>query len=87
MVHQLSPRFQIIPNWTRTNSNWKYYGVNKKEISTSASWTSDRMESSLDTWWNGEKKIPFPLYPETGQGNPNRNNISDFHVKFFFVRC
>lgn len=86
MVHQLSPHFQIIHNWTRTSSNWKYYRVNKKEISTSASWTSDRMESSLDTWWNEEKKIPFLLYPEIGQGNPNRNDISDLHMEFFFCQ-
>lgn len=86
MVHQLSPHFQIIHNWTRTSSNWKYYRVNKKEISTSASWTSDRMEFSLDMWWNEEKKIPFLLYPEIGQGNPNRNDISDLHMEFFFCQ-
>lgn len=32
------------------------------------------------------EEIPFPLYPETGRGSPNRGGISDLPVEFSFVR-
>lgn len=33
-----------------------------------------------------EKEIPFPLYPETSRGSPNRGGIGDLLVEFSFVR-